>query len=348
MSCLTELKQGLMMKKSLKYALIGPGRMGINYASIIQKQANSSLIAICGNRKKSTIDKTSDFSVPLYFNGDWKNMLDEHSEIDCVIIASPEWEHFEPFNYCVANNKKVILEKPVAINSKQIQSMKKLAFSKNQKSVAVCFTSRFDPRLNFVKNKISSGVLGNIGYIYSRRNADIKTIDRIYSKMPIPFWLIVHDIDIMRFLTNSEVISVYASQKEINKKRVVLTATLSFKNGTEGIIESVCFTDDSSNSKVTAMDIELEKGRFEINFSQSGVELFQPNTTFERPDLSDFQIIHDEMIGNTPAMINHFASCFELDNTPATTFYDGWMAAKVSEAIDESIKKQKKVEITYE
>ena len=126
MSYLKELKQGLMMKKSLKYALIGPGRMGINYALTIQKQSNNSLVAICGNRKKSTIKRTSDFSVPLYFNGDWKSMFDDHPEIDCVIIASPEWEHFEPFNYCIANNKKVILEKPVAINSKQIQSMKKL------------------------------------------------------------------------------------------------------------------------------------------------------------------------------------------------------------------------------
>ena len=43
------------MKKSLKYALIGPGRMGINYALTIQKQSNNSLVAICGNRKKSTM-----------------------------------------------------------------------------------------------------------------------------------------------------------------------------------------------------------------------------------------------------------------------------------------------------
>ncbi len=348
MSYLKELKQGLTMKKSLKYALIGPGRMGINYALTIQKQSSNSLVAICGNRKKSTIKRTSDFSVPLYFNGDWKSMFDDHPEIDCVIIASPEWEHFEPLKYCIDNNKKVILEKPVAINSRQIQSMKKLAFSKNQNSIAVCFTSRFDPRLNFVKNRINSGELGKIGYIYSRRNADVKTIDRIYSKMPIPFWLIVHDIDIMRSLTNSEVISVSASQKEINKKRVVLTASLSFKNGTEGIIESTCFTDDASNSKATALDIELEKGKFEINFTQSGVELFKANKSYERPDLSDFQIVHDEIIGNTPAMINHFTNCFELNKTPATTFYDGWMAAKISEAIDKSIKKQKKIEITYE
>ena len=97
--------------------------------------------------------------------------------------------------------------------------------------------------------------------------------------MPIPFWLIVHDIDIMRYLTNSEVISVSASQKEIDKKRVVLTASLSFKNGTEGVIESTCFTDDATNSK-TALDIELkEKGKFEINFSQSGVELFKANNS---------------------------------------------------------------------
>ena len=42
-------------------------------------------------------------------------------------------------------------------------------------------------------------------------------------------------------------------------------------------------------------------------------------------------------------MINHFTNCFELNKTPATTFYDGWMAAKISEAIDKSIKKQRKI-----
>ena len=89
-------------------------------------------------------------------------MFDDHPEIDCVITSFSEWEHFEPLNYCIDNNKKVILEKPVAINYRQIQSLKKLAFSKNQNSIAVCFTSRFDPRLNFIR-KINSGKLGKIG-----------------------------------------------------------------------------------------------------------------------------------------------------------------------------------------
>ena len=47
-------------------------------------------------------------------------------------------------------------------------------------------------------------------------------------------------------------------------------------------------------------------------------------------------------------MWSKLINCFELNKTPATTFYDGWMAAKISEAIDKSIKKQKKIEITYE
>ena len=59
-----------------------------NLKQSIQKQSNNSLVAICGNRKKSTINATSDFSVPLYFNGDWKSMLDDHPEIDCAIFIN--------------------------------------------------------------------------------------------------------------------------------------------------------------------------------------------------------------------------------------------------------------------
>ena len=83
--------------------------------------------------------------------------------------------------------------------------------------------------------------------------------------------------------------------------------------------------DDATNSKQQLWTLNLKKENLKLILAKVELELFKANNSYERPDLSDFQIVHEEIIGNTPAMINHFTNSFELNKTPATTFMmDGW------------------------
>ena len=110
----------------LNCALIGPGRMGINYAKVIQQNPYANLIAICGNTQITTEKNATQFNVPLYFNNKWDEMLEKHPEINTVIISSSEWAHLAPFEFSVLKEKNIIIEKPVVAQETEYRKILEL------------------------------------------------------------------------------------------------------------------------------------------------------------------------------------------------------------------------------
>ena len=84
--------------------------------------------------------------------------------------------------------------------------------------------------------------MGMIGYIYSRRNADLKTASRIFGKFPTPYWIIVHDIDLMLWMTGSKIQEVHAVESNHSNGGNLLVVNLLFENGTRGLIESIFYS----------------------------------------------------------------------------------------------------------
>lgn len=333
------------MDKIINIALIGPGRMGVNYAKVITQNPNAKLVAICGNTATNTEKNAASFSVPLYYNNEWSEMLNNHPEIDTVVIATSEWAHLEPFKLALQRGKNVIIEKPIAVEAESYEEMEKLAKQFPHLKVLVCFTCRFDNRYLQAKRIIDSSEYGKIGYIYSRRNADSKTASRILGKFPTPFWIIVHDIDLMRWITGSEVSEVSAVESVIAGKGNLLSVRLSFQNGVIGVIESIFFGEPVSGQDHTRMDIECENGKIELKLSHGGITAFHSDKGMLIPDVIDFVDTHGVFTGSTPVMINHFIDVLLGKTTPAVTFSDGLTAVRLSAAISKSIEQRATIRV---
>jgi UDP-N-acetylglucosamine 3-dehydrogenase len=334
------------MDNNVNIALIGPGRMGVNYAKVIIQNPNARLVAICGNTVANTEKNAASFSVPLYFNNAWNEMFANHPEIDTVLITTSEWAHLEPFKAALQHGKNIIIEKPVAVDPASYEEMEILASLYPSLKILVCFTCRFDNRYLQAKKFIDSNDFGKIGYIYSRRNADVKTASRILGKFPTPYWIIVHDIDLMRWITGSEVLEVSAVESSISNKGNFLSVRLLFENGVAGVIESTFYSEPVSGQDHTRMDIECEKGKIELKLSDSGVNAFHSVNGIETPDVNDFVDIHGQFTGNTPVMINHFIEVLRDKIKPVVNFSDGLTAVKISKAIQQSIELRSSVSIS--
>jgi predicted dehydrogenase len=332
------------MDNILKIGLIGPGRMGVNYAKVIQQNPFAELVAVCGNTVENTQRNASGFNVPLYFNNEWENMFKEYPEINTVLITTSEWAHFEPFKASLENNKNVIIEKPVAIDPLSISEMKKVGARYPHLKKLVCFTCRFDNRYIQAKKNIDSNLFGKVGYIYSRRNADSRIASRIVGKFPIPYWIIVHDIDLMRWLTGAEVVEVSAFES-LRGNKGHLTVRILFDNEVTGLIESTFFSEPIAGQHHTRMDIECEKGKIELSVSDGGVTTYHSEEGMEAPDVFDFFDAHGVLTGSTPLMINHFIDVILNNVKPVVDFHDGITAVEISNYIQQAIESKKNIRI---
>ncbi len=89
----------------------------------------------------------------------WHGLLDDPN-INGIIIATPPEPRFKLAYEALEAGKHLLLEKPVAINSDQIQELQKIAI-KNRLSVAVDFEYRAVPLFMQAKRIISRGDIGD-------------------------------------------------------------------------------------------------------------------------------------------------------------------------------------------
>ena len=96
----------------------------------------------------------------LIFYHDW-NKLVKSKDIDGIIIATPPESRFELAKEALENNKHLLLEKPVALNSEEIEELQRISLINNL-SVCVDFEYRTVPHFLQMKKMIEEDILGKI------------------------------------------------------------------------------------------------------------------------------------------------------------------------------------------
>ena len=106
--------------------------------------------------KKEEIEKK--YGLKCYSN--WIDLISNKS-IDGIIIATPPESRFKLAKEALKNKKHLLLEKPVAITSEEIEELQRIALKDNL-SVCVDFEYRVVPHFLQAKEIIDQNKLGNI------------------------------------------------------------------------------------------------------------------------------------------------------------------------------------------
>ena len=96
----------------------------------------------------------------LNFYHDWGELV-KSKDIDGIIIATSPESRFELAKEALENNKHLLLEKPVALNSTEIEELQRISLIKNL-SVCVDFEYRTVPLFLQTKKIIDENILGEI------------------------------------------------------------------------------------------------------------------------------------------------------------------------------------------
>ena len=240
----------------IKTAVIGVGSMGKNHARVYAEIPNAELIAVVDANKETVKNTSGKYGVRGYT--DYQEML-KIEKPEAVSIAVPTMWHEEVAVTALEAGSHVLLEKPIASTLEEGQRIIKKAKELNRK-LMIGHIVRFNPAMQELKERMQNGELGRIFQIIARRTSPFPI--RVQD-VGVVIDLAPHDLDIMRFLTGLNPISVFAeTQQRIHSKNEDLVfGMLRFPDGVIGALEVNWLTP----TVIRETTVLGEKGMFRVD-----------------------------------------------------------------------------------
>ena len=119
------------------------------------------------------------------------------SSIKAVVISTPVHTHFDLSMKCLSAGKNILVEKPMATSSQEVEAIKLLA-NKTNLIAMVGHTFLFNSSVRYIKKIIDNGEIGDLRYIYSQR----LNLGRIREDVDAMWNLAPHDISVIQYWMN--------------------------------------------------------------------------------------------------------------------------------------------------
>lgn len=232
------------MAKRIKVGVIGAGRIGkIHTENIKYFIPDAEVVAVSDINVEAIRSWAEGLGIPKIVN-DYKEILKD-PEIDAVLICSSTNTHSQISIEAAEAGKHIFCEKPIDYDLDRIDAVLK-AVEKAGVKFQVGFNRRFDHNFKKVRDLILEGKIGDPHIIkITSRDPAPPPIEYVKVSGGIFLDMTIHDFDMARYLSGSEVEEVYVNgavlvDPAIGEAGDIDTAiiTFKFKNGAIGVIDN--------------------------------------------------------------------------------------------------------------
>jgi UDP-N-acetylglucosamine 3-dehydrogenase len=313
--------------KKLGVAVIGTGAWGKNHARVYKELPSTELIAVCDVNAERAKTMANQYGVKAYSNS--TQMLKDKN-IEAVNVCTWSTHLAKEALKALNAGKHVLVEKPMATNTQQAEKLVKTA-EENGLHLTVGFLMRFIPGLQRIRQSVESKKIGELVCATAKRVSQWP--ERI-GDVGVVKDTAIHDIDVMRFISNEDPISVYAKMGSMRIKKFEDYAhiMLTYKDGKSAFIESNWLTPYKTRAlTVTGSDaiMRLDYITQDLWIEQQ-TESVQPRIPFQEPLKLELQ---------------HFADCIMEKKKPLITGDDGVRALEIAQAAMQSSAKNRAIQL---
>ena len=333
----------------IQVGIIGAGRIGqVHMRGIVSGVPNAAIRSLADPAISPQAEQLArSIGIPNIVS-DYHDIIDD-PKIDAIILCSPTDLHAKISVEAIRAGKHVFCEKPVDHELSKIEMVENALNSAGKHlKYQVGFNRRYDHNFRALRQAVLEGKIGDVQFIrVSSRDPQVPHAGFVKSSGGLFLDMMIHDLDMIRYLSGSEVVEVFARgavliDPAIGEAGDVDTATVSatMANGALALI-------DNSRQAVYGYDQRAEvfgsKGCV-----QNGNDL--PSTMVlstmdgivaEKP----LWFFLERYMDSYSAEVRAFIDSIEQDTEPEVGILDGRMTIRIALACKKSMDENRPVRI---
>lgn len=325
------------MGETIGAAVIGLGMMGERHARVWQELHSTRLVSVYDIVDERAAEVAADLGCAAA--GSLEETINAEG-VGIVSVCTNDEAHREACVAAAEAGRHVLVEKPLATTLEDCDAIID-ACRDNGVKLMTGHICRFDPRYVKCRDAVEAGEVGDIVQVFARRNNITASGLRIGPRTSVAFFLGVHDIDLIHWITGERITRVCAESSskllaDIPADDSIMTV-FRLEGGGVGALET-CWVipEGSPNSLDARLEVVGTTGRVAAcvgceGFEQASIERAR------RPDIVYWTEMHGTAQGGLRRQLEHFAECVIEDRDPAVSPEDARYAVEVAVAIHESL-----------
>jgi predicted dehydrogenase len=308
----------------IKAAVIGVGSLGRHHARIYSELDGVELVAVCDTDEARAREYAEQYGGRAV--ADYRDLV---GEIDVASVAAPTVDHARIGCDLLAAGVATLIEKPIAASLEEADRL--VAAARDAGAVLqIGHVERFNPAV-----RAAAGVVTTPRFIECHRLAAFtpRSLD-----IDVVMDLMIHDIDVILSLVDSEVAEIHAAGIGILTEKVdIANARIEFENG---CIANVTASRVSSE-RVRKIRLFQPSDYVSIDYAGrevSVVSLVPPKDGDDRPQIAGRKV-EVEDVEPLKAEIEAFLAAARGERPPAVSGEDGRRALDVATRVLTSIRR---------
>jgi len=336
-----------MSPNPIRIGVIGAGRIGkIHAENLATRVPDAQVVAIADVALNAAQETAWRLHIPKAVS-DYHEILQDE-QIDAIAICSSTDTHARIITEAAQAGKHIFCEKPIDHDLRKIDEAL-AAVEKAGVKLQIGFNRRFDPNFRKVRTMIAEGKIGELHILrITSRDPAPPPIEYIKVSGGIFLDMTIHDFDMARYLSGSEVEEVFVAGGVMVDKRIgeagdidTAVITLRFASGAIGTI-------DNSRQAVYGYDQRVEA------FGSGGMVAVANNTPdthayYNAEGVHSAKPLYFFLERYTESFIvemKEFVEAIQKNTTPTVTGIDGRIPVLIGKAAWQSYHEHRPVKLS--
>lgn len=309
--------------KSLKFGVIGAGKIGSYHAKTLSELKAVQLVGICDADSMRAQRLAWKYNCLPYTN--YKDLI---PKTDAVVVAVPTELHMQVGSYALEKKVHCLIEKPIASTEEEARKLLKLS-EKKDALLQVGHSERFNP-----------AVTESFKHIKKPRFITIQRLgpyDPRMENIGVVLDLMIHDIDLILTIFDEPIVNFDAiGASLISDYEDIANVRFRFKSGAVADLTA----SRVSFEKARFMRVYQENAYISVDFLNAKVKKYTKKTASAK-SLKDIKVTYPKIEPEMPIRgeILHFIDCIQKMKTPWPSGERGLAAVALALEITDELKK---------